>query len=377
MSAVTNYSGSRLLTTAVRQQLTLPQMTQPQRALLQPSDITTIGVTAYRDMLIEYVAVPDITDGADHHAARKAMQDEIARMNDELETHSHWPAPALDPEKRLQPNNPVAAAMYDSAPCLKMWRERLVPTAIALTSLYEPESWTLPTGEPIDTRTRSFFMHSLDAIAIRSRAAIMSDFARRYATSDGSVTRWTSIACGAAIPVLDAVEKHVGTAAVHLKLIDFDPNALDHARDKAVDRGLVEAEHFELLKRNVVKDLIVSDNLVRELGAESQQFVDMLGIFEYIADEFDGFKSAAALLANAFQLVKPGGALVAANMLDTRPGLHFIQRGLGWPRLFPRSIDQIYGIITDAGIDPASVTMTIAGDGLYAVFEISKPDALD
>ena len=170
--------------------------------------------------------------------------------------------------------------MYDSAPCLKMWRERLVPTAIALTSLYEPESWTLPTGEPIDTRTRSFFMHSLDAIAIRSRAAIMSDFARRYATSDGGVTRWTSIACGAAIPVLDAVEKHVGTAAVHLKLIDFDPNALDHARDKAVDRGLVEAEHFESLRRDVVKDLIVGDNLVRELGAESQQFVDMLGIFE-------------------------------------------------------------------------------------------------
>ena len=164
------------------------------------------------------------------------------------------------------------------------------------------------------------FMHSLDAIAIRSRAAIMSDFARRYTTSDGSVTRWTSIACGAAIPVLDAVEKHVGTAAVQLKLIDFDPNALDHARDKAVDRGLVEAEQFELLKRNVVKDLIVSDNLVRELGAESQQFVDMLGIFEYIADEFDGFKSAAAFLANAFQLVKPGGALVAARCSTLVPG---------------------------------------------------------
>jgi hypothetical protein len=182
-------------------------------------------------------------------------------------------------------------------------------------------------------------MYSLDAIAIRSRAAIMSELARRHVTSDGSVTRWTSIACGAAIPVLDAVEKHVGTAAVHLKLIDFDPNALDHARDKADSRGLVEAEHFELLKRNVVRDLIVSDDLVRELGAESQQFVDMLGIFEYIADEYDGFKSAAAFLANAFQLVKPVGALVAANMLDTRAGLHFIQRGVGWPRLFPRSIE--------------------------------------
>ena len=88
MSAVTNYSGSRLLTTAVRQLLTLPHMTEPQRALPHPSDLTTIGVAAYRDMMIEYVAVPDITDGADHHAARKATQDEIARINDELEMHS-------------------------------------------------------------------------------------------------------------------------------------------------------------------------------------------------------------------------------------------------------------------------------------------------
>jgi hypothetical protein len=136
-------------------------MTQAQRALQRPSDLTTIGLTAHRDIIIEYVEVPDITDGADHHAARKAMQDEIAAMSDELEMHSHWAAPALDAEKRLQPNNPVAAAMYDSAPCLKMWRERLVPTAIALTSLYEPESRTLPTGEPIDTTTRRFFMHSL------------------------------------------------------------------------------------------------------------------------------------------------------------------------------------------------------------------------
>ena len=68
MSAVTNYSGIRLLTTAARQLLTLPHMTEPQRALPHPSDLTTIGVAAYRDMMIEYVAVPDITDGADHHA---------------------------------------------------------------------------------------------------------------------------------------------------------------------------------------------------------------------------------------------------------------------------------------------------------------------
>jgi len=253
--------------------------------------------------------------------------------------------------------------MFDAAPGLRIWRERLVPSAIALTALYEADSWTLPTGEPIDPKTRSYFLHSLDSIAVRARAAIMSDLAGRHVGSDGNATRWTSIACGAAIPVLDAITKHVGSQGVDLKLVDIDQSAFDRARDK------VEYEDFDLLNRNVIKDLIVSDKLVQELGPESQDLVDMLGIFEYIVEDFDGFKSAAAFLANAFRLVKPGGALVAANMLDTHPQLHFNQRAIGWPQVFPRSVEQIYDIITDAGIDPAWVTVTIAEDRVYAVFE--------
>jgi SAM-dependent methyltransferase len=355
-------------------------MTKPQREVPRESDLTIIDVAAYREMTIEYVSVPDLADAPRNRDARAATQDEIAGINDELRLQSCWPPPVLldvDGVKRLMPNNPVAEAMFDAAPGLRIWRERLVPSAIALTALYEADSWTLPTGETIDPKTRSYFLHSLDSIAVRARAAIMSDVAGRHVGSDGNVTRWTSIACGAAIPVLDAITKHVGSQGVDLKLVDIDQNALDHARVKALARRLVEHKDFELLNRNVIKDLIVSDKLVHELGPQSQDLVDMLGIFEYIDEDFDGFKSAAAFLANAFRLVKPGGALVAANMLDTHPQLHFNQRAIGWPRLFPRSLEQIYAIITDAGIDPAWVTVTIAEDRVYAVFEIAKPDPTD
>lgn len=348
----------------------------PRRVHPAANDVSIIGVTEHLGMTVERVSVPDLTDHPRHGASRSATQAEIMGINERLGSQRHWAAPELRTEAgkpRLVANNPAAAALFAAAPSLKVWREKLVPTAMALTSLYEPEAPNLPTGDPIDEKSRSYFLHSVDAVGIRSRAAIMADLAAGRVSDDGSATRWTSIACGAAIPVLDAVGRHA-YADVRLTLVDLDPRALEHAAAKAGERGLVESVHFELLKRNVIKDLIVTDNLVRELGAESQHLVDMLGIFEYIHTDYDGFKSAAAFLANAFRLVAPGGALVAANMLDTHPQLHFIQRGIGWPRVFPRSLDQIHGIVVDAGIDPDWVTVRIAEDGVYAVFEIAKPD---
>jgi hypothetical protein len=180
-----------------------------------------------------------------------------------------------------------------------------VPSAIALTAVYKVDSWTQPTGEPVDPKTRSYFLHSLGSIAVRARAAIMSDLAGRRVGSDGNVTRWTSTACGAAIPVLYAIAKHVGSQVVDLKLVDIDQNALDHARDNALARGLVEHEDFELLNRNVIKDS--STTSWSTSSGRKARIWSTCSASSHIDEDFDGFKSAVAFLANAFRLVKPEG----------------------------------------------------------------------
>lgn len=337
--------------------------------------VTPMSFSVHNGMRVERVAVSDISQDARYAAGRVEAQADIDLIDRRLAREEQWLAPCLvdiGGKRQLRFNNPAAAQLFGSAPALKIWRERFVPSAIALTPVYEAESWCLPTGEPIDPKTREIFLHSLDAIGVRSRAAILAHVVSRYAEPD-AVTRWASIASGAAIPVLNALARDVAGRDVTARFIDIDRQALDHARQKASARGLLEGRHYELLRRNVISDLIVTDNLVRELGENSQNMVDMLGIFEYIDEEFAGRKSAAAFLANAFRLVKPGGALVAANMLNTRPQLHFNQRAVGWPRIIPRSLDEINRIIVDAGINPRWVTVRIAGDGIYAVFEIAKP----
>lgn len=332
--------------------------------------ITCHDVDVLDGMAVEYVSVPDVSDESHYRAAKAATQREIALLNEALRAHPELAAPVMDGQV-LCPNNPVAAWVYNAKPALRTWRTDLVPSAKALTPLYNAEDWTLPTGQEIDPKTRNYFLHSLDAIAIRARAAIMSAIAAGYLAPRGT-TRWASLACGAAIPVFRTLESQA-SGHVDVTLIDLDADALAHAAELASRKGFHEDTDFRLLQRHLIRDLVATSRLVDELGAESMDFVDMLGIFEYIPDEFNGFKSAAAFLQNAFRLVKPGGALVAANMLDTHPLLDFNQRGVGWPQIYPRSQAEILRVIANAGIPAEQVTMTIPDDGIYAVVEIRKP----
>ena len=325
-------------------------------------------------MTVEYVSVADISDAARNSRRRTATRHEFAAIERALRSHPEFTAPEVqhvDGAAVLRPNNPVAAWMFADKPALRSWRTHLVPSAKALTALYDAESWRLPTGGPIDSASRDYFIHAPDAIAIRTRAAIMSAIAARHTAPTGT-TRWTSLACGAAIPVFQALDGPQ-CGDVDVTLVDLDEAALDHAAELAAARGFRTGTDFRLLQRHLIHDLIASARLVDELGAESQDFVDMLGIFEYIPDRFGELMSAAVFLQHALRLVKPGGALVAANMLDTHPQLNFNQRAIGWPRIFPRAKTQLLQILTDAGVAPQQVTMTIADDGIYAVLEIRKP----
>lgn len=343
-----------------------------QRDIWLGSAITTTNVDILDGVPVDYVSIPDISDA--DWATRESTQREIAVIDEVLELHPEFAAPSVDEvdgTRVFRPNNPVAAWLYETKPSLRTWRTNLVPTAMALTPVYRPDDWTLPTGELIDPATRNYFIHSLDAIGIRTRAAAMSAIAQRYLRPAGT-TRWASLACGAAIPVFQALGNRQ-SGSVDVKLVDLDPAALAHAARYAAQSGFVEGVDFQLLKRHLIREMILTPRLVEELGDASMDFVDMLGIFEYIPEEFNGMKSAAMFLHNAFRLVKPGGAMVIANILDSHPRLHFNQRGIGWPGIIPRSQADLLRIVSDAGIGLDQVAMTVAEDGIFAVVEIRKP----
>lgn len=278
------------------------------------------------------------------------------------------------------PDNKAKEWVY-STPTIYSWAS-LMPSAAALYPLQRPDANYLPNGEPVDERARYMFMHSPDAIGIRTRANIMSLLTKRFSREFAEKgkdrpMRWVSIACGAAVPVLDAFQDIQSDADqrvvpdIDIRLIDRDQDALDFARQLAENQG-AKLPATSYMNRDIVKGLLAGDSLIEEIGPESVDLVDMLGIFEYFGD-----RAASQLLRQANKLVAPGGKIVLANMLDTHPNLEVNQRGVGWPLIHPRSLPEIAEIVEDAGIEQSQMQVFVPQDNVYGVVMLSKPELQD
>lgn len=309
-----------------------------------------------------------VDDVSEYSAEGEILRTTIAEYDKQLKLHPDIPGPVVvekDGIKELLPNNVFSEAVY-AAPGMHEWRRDLVPTAMALYPLYRPDSTHLPSGGEIDEATRDFFTNALDSIGIRTRGALMASVSSRYINHEGT-TRWVSLACGAAVPVLDALRQSGADDDVRIELVDIDTTALDFAQALAEDQGMKQDEQFVRHQRNLVKDMIIADTLVQDFGENSAQLVDALGIFEYFSD-----RASVPFLKNSYRLVDEGGALVIANMLDTHPNLDFNQRCIGWPKIYPRSPEEILSLVERAGIPLDKVSFMVPEDGVYAVLEIKK-----
>ena len=127
-----------------------------------------------------------------------------------------------------------------------------------------------------------------------------------------------------------------------------------------------------VIRDNRVMGLVITDRLVDEIGEGAYDFVDALGIFEYIPDHRG---RAATFLRNLYRLVRPGGTLVLGNMLDSHPQLAFNQYGIGWPSIHPRSRHQLLDLMVAAGVPLDEAVGHQALDGVYAVVELRKPES--
>lgn len=307
--------------------------------------------------MIEYLTTED--EYADH-PERLVIQEEMLRFEQELRDH---PEITIDSE-----DNHARNFLFGSSETMRSWAT-LMPNATALYPLQRPDETHLPNGVEIDDMARLVFRHSTDAIGIRSRAEVMKQKVQEHFTERRDTPkRWVSLACGAAVPVLDTLKDVDQSYEPHLTLVDYDREALSFATELATAQGL-SSEQYSIEETNLIKEMVLTDRYVQRHGEKSFDMVDMLGIFEY----FD-HKRASKMLANAHRLLSGDGLLIIGNMLDTHPTLEINRRAVGWPTIKPRSIEEILQIVSDAGIDAENTTVSIPEDGVYAVVSIKKAE---
>lgn len=297
---------------------------------------------------------------------------------------------------RIDDTNPATCELIARVPGVEDWLE-LIPTAAALDLLYDPSIERLANGKPVSPAVRDWACNILDAHGIRSRGEIVQDILTKQAIDQASLgateQQWVSLACGAAQPVCHALRhiKESGNPTPRVTLVDLDRSALRAAQTYAqamkvkqsIDVRCMNILHPQGLALPAVdaQTNVAARALRRQVGLEGAAYdaVDAVGILEYVPEVLLGKGStvlqvnAATFLANAAQLVKPGGLLLVGNMRDTHPQLGFTLNVVQWPHIQPRSIKTMQRIAGVAGLGDWQVDVYCPDDGVYALYAMRRP----
>lgn len=315
--------------------------------------------------------------------------------------------------------SPTGADEFRSLPALSKWAP-LTKRAIALATLYSPNSYLIGTGvtpdaydKPIfDGRsanqvlreqlgpkaekwinayadfvsavvdegdenhlgTRDFMKGVKDSEAVRTRATAAMEMTREYIESRPSLRLRqdlvsASLACGAAGPVYQLARElgQQGHNFSEVILVDQDPMALASADALAGQNGMEGKVNLQL------RDLL-TENLTDYIEPHSVDVVDLLGLFEYLPNT-EQAPVASYLLKKVKEIVRPGGLIIFGNMLNERPQQTFFSDVVQWPQLEQRSISEVLGIVEQAGYKPEDVSVRVpAYEGVYSVYGIRIPE---
>ena len=298
---------------------------------------------------------------------------------------------------RIDDTNPATHELIARVPGVENWLE-LIPTASALALLYDPNTKQLANGKPVSPVVRDWACNILDAHGIRSRGEIVQDILSRHAIDQASLgateQQWVSLACGAAQPVCQALRhiKENGHAVPRVTLVDLDRSALRAAKTYA--QAMKVKQSIDVRCMNILRPQgvvlpavnaqtnVAARALRRQIGLEAATYdaVDAVGILEYVPEVLSDESptalqvNAATFLANAAQLVKPGGLLLVGNMRDTHPQLGFTLNVVQWPHIQPRSIETMQRIVEVAGLGDWRVDVYCPDDGVYAVYAMRRPE---
>ena len=297
---------------------------------------------------------------------------------------------------RIDDTNPATCELIARVPGVEGWLE-LIPTTAALDLLYDPSIERLANGKPVSPAVRDWACNILDAHGIRSRGEIVQAILARHVIDQASLgateQQWVSLACGAAQPVCQALRhiKENGHAVPRVTLVDLDRSALRAAKTYA--QAMKVKQSIDVRCMNILRPQgvvlpavdaqtnVAARALRRQVGLEAATYdaVDAVGILEYVPEVLLGKGStvlqvdAATFLANAAQLVKPGGLLLVGNMRDTHPQLGFTLNVVQWPHIQPRSIETMQRIAGAAGLGDWQVDVYCPDDGVYALYAMRRP----
>jgi SAM-dependent methyltransferase len=298
-------------------------------------------------------------------AVREKLLDEITILNDTiLESCAKFERQVDDPDaiKTAQAyfrekTNPVHSKSY----CInrvRTWPQGHQGDYMTLEINYR----NTPMSDGVGYYLDRYFLSGPLATAVRDRLAKMRDLLKKELDNRRN-SKVLDVACGSCREVFELAPE-IKSSGAKFTCLDLDHDALDFARDRFASAGLL-SDNVELLTYNALR-MFDYETAVTEFG--SQDVVYSIGFFDYLPDEF-----LAKLLHSLYQLLNPGGTLIAAFKDTTRYRSQEFHWFANWDGFMQRTEEDFIRLLDLAEIPRKVLSITKIESGAIIFYSATKP----
>lgn len=216
------------------------------------------------------------------------------------------------------------------------------------------------------------FLKNPPAEAHRNRIVMLTELLRTETTrvmKEGRRARVFNMGVGPAKEILDYIRKHPESDQTDFLLLDFNDETIEHTgnnlRRFIKDYGRMTG--FDLLKKSVHQIL---KDASRPNGSQAYgtfDFVYCAGLFDYMSDRI-----CRRLMNFFYDILAPGGLLVATNVDASKPFRHSMEFLLEW-HLICRDSGQVASLAPEKA-QPDQCKVIADSTGVNVFIEVRKPD---
>lgn len=217
----------------------------------------------------------------------------------------------------------------------------------------------------------SLFLHTAPVIAHRNRVTYLTqrlaDETRRVA-SFGRKARVFNLGCGPAKEVQDFLIQDQLSDMASLTLLDFNDETLRHTSQILEDIKMRYRRKtpVEAVKKSVHQILKESARPSMDLLPGSYDYVYCAGLFDYLSDRI-----CKRLMNIFYDLLAPGGLLLATNVDPSNPSRNWMEYVLDWHLIY-RDQRLLRQLVPEAA--PAdSFSVKSDATGVNVFLEVRKP----
>jgi extracellular factor (EF) 3-hydroxypalmitic acid methyl ester biosynthesis protein len=218
-----------------------------------------------------------------------------------------------------------------------------------------------------------WFLRQPPAVAHRNRLAYLAQCVETEtlrAVRLGRKARVFDFACGPAIEVQRFLEDSPMREQVELTLADFNRETLDHVRKALDDIKERSGRKFTVQIQKKTVHQLIKEGLKPAVSGDSAKreydFVYCTGLFDYLPDH-----TCRQLMDIFYDLVMPGGLLVATNVEPSNPRRNGMAYLLDWHLIY-RTAQDLRGLKPGRAPDDAMYVRSDA-TGVNLFLEIRKP----